>query len=234
MATGGVMELTTDFLKGQVNEMAQVVESIVEATLDGGIGLEEVYQLEDKINHYHKDIDDACFKFMALKRPLAHDLRTGIACMKINSELERIADQGTTIKRYQQKIKAQLPKVAQLQKLVARMLKKALQAFGHANTEIATDVIKTDREANALHREILQECLLGMKEGELSFEDGFCSIWIAKNLERIGDLCTNIAEDVIFIEKSADVRHNPAFKGEQGLGPSRFDKFLNSIDRKNL
>ena len=229
------MELSCAFLREQVVGMARVVEKIVYMAMDGESGLEEIYQLEDRANRYHKDIDDSCFKFMALKRPVAHDLRLTVACMKINSELERIGDQGTTIKRYHQKIKGDLSKLGQLQTVVVMMLKKVLDAFLSANTESATDVIKTDREANALHREILQECLLGMKEGTLSFEEGFCSIWIAKNLERIGDLCTNIAEDVIFIEKSDDVRHTPGLKGEERKsGPTRFDKFLNSIDREKF
>ncbi len=226
------MELSPAFLREQAIKMAGLAEAIVKASMDPEVSFDDLYNLEEKVNLYHKNIDDSCFKFIALKNPTARDLRMAIAIMKINSELERIGDQGISIKRYHQKIKKPIQKLSQLQTVVSRMLRKVLDAFVHANTGTATDVIQADQEANALHRELIEECLISMKEGTLSFEEGFCSIWIAKNFERVGDQCTNIAEDIIFIEKGDDIRHSTEFKTEKQEDSSHFDKFLAQIDKK--
>ena len=105
--------------------------------------------------------------------------------------------------------------------------------FVHANTKNANAVIPADQEVNALYRQLMEECLTSMKEGTLSFEEGFCSMWVAKNLERIGDQSTNIAEDVVFMEKGDDIRHRMESKKRQGES-SRFDLFLSQIDKEVL
>ena len=226
------MEYTLDCLRKQIIEMSELTQSIIKASMDAQTPIEKIYERESQVNTYHKDVDDNCFKFIALKKPTARDLRLCIGIMKINSELERISDQGVSIRRYYNRVKETLPKLEQLKSLVSQMLEDAMEAFTHSHAKAATEIIKTDQKANFLHRELLQECLLGMKEGSLSVEKGFCSLWMAKNLERVGDQCTNIAEDIIFIEKGRDIRHNPEFQDKNPEATSEFDLFLTQLEPK--
>ena len=209
------MDLSAQHIRDSVIKMASATESIVRGSVKREVDSEELYELEMQINSHHKDIDDNCFKFIALKTPAARDLRTIIAIMKINSDLERIADQGISIKRYHQRIQHFIKKFDQLHSMVMRALQNAIDSFVRSNSKMAIDIIKGDQEINDLYIELIEDCVRKMRSEHCSFEDGLCHIWIAKNFERIGDQCTNIAEDTIFIDKGNDVRHTPNLRGEK-------------------
>jgi phosphate transport system protein len=202
------MELSVKHLREEITKMATLVEQMLEKSLDSEFTKNDIFSIEKEINSFHKSIDDNIFKFIALKAPAAMDLRTALAIMKMNSELERIGDQALNIKRYFMKVTLKHPLLNQLQDEVLIMIKKSFDSFANRDLSIATDVIKTDKEVNDIHREIIREYFRKMKEENYSFDEGFTTLRIAKILERIGDHATNICEDIIFLETGDDIRHS--------------------------
>lgn len=206
------MNICTRDLRDYVLKMASLVEASFSSSLNLDKTLEDVFELEKKINEFHILIDDACFKYIALKGPNAKDLRTAIAVMKINADLERMGDQSVKIKRHQMNINREILQLKNMALEVNLMVKNSLDSFVRSNTKLATDVIQHDQEINAMNRDIVRHYINQIKNNEISFDEGYAIIKISKNLERIGDHAKNIAEDVIFLESGSDIRHNPEYK----------------------
>lgn len=205
------MDITTQNLRDQILKMASVVEASIAGSIHPEKTFENIYELEKKINEFHMVIDDACFKYIALKAPHAKDLRTALAIMKINSDLERMGDQALKIKRHQQNLTKDTLQLKNMALEVSIMVKNSLDAFVRSNIKLATDVIQYDEEINTLNREIVRLHIQQIKNNEMEFDEGYSIIKISKCLERIGDHAKNIAEDVIFLESGSDIRHNSEF-----------------------
>ena len=201
------MEIKSEDLREQIIEMSALTEKILESSFNKDIDLKEIYKIEDDINIYHKKVDDNVFKFIALKNPIARDLRMALCAMKINAELERMADQAVSIRRYYTSVNRKYPLVENMITEVLEMVKNSIDSFVKYDTRKATDVIKNDQGINDINKEVIKTFLSRMKSNELSFDEGFAVIRVAKNLERVGDLTTNIAEDVIFLVSGDDIRH---------------------------
>jgi phosphate transport system protein len=206
------MEISCKDLRDYILKMASLVEASLSGSLNLDKSLEDIFELEKKINEYHMLVDDACFKYIALKSPTAKDLRTAIAIMKINADLERMGDQSVKIKRHQQNIGREILQIKNMALEVNLMVKNALDSFVRSNIKLATDVIHHDQEINTLNRDIVRSHINQIKNNEINFDEGYSIIKISKNLERIGDHAKNIAEDVIFLESGSDIRHNPEYK----------------------
>ena len=206
------MDISVKDLRDHVLKMASLVEASLSGSLNLEKSMEDIFELERKINEFHMLIDDACFKYIALKSPNARDLRTAIAIMKINADLERMGDQSLKIKRQYQTIGREILQIKNMALEVNIMVKNALDSFVRSNIKLATDVIEYDQEINALNRDIVRSHVNLIKNHEMGFDEGYNIIKISKNLERIGDHAKNIAEDVIFLESGSDIRHNPEFK----------------------
>ena len=206
------MDIGTKDLRDYVLKMASLVEASLSNSLNQDKTIADVFELEKKINEYHILIDDACFKYIALKSPTAKDLRTAIAIMKINADLERMGDQAVKIKRHQIIVGREILLLKNMALEVNIMVKNALDSFVRSNTKLATDVIMHDQEINVMNRDITKDYINQIKNNVISFDEGYSIIKISKNLERIGDHAKNIAEDVIFLESGSDIRHNPEYK----------------------
>ncbi|MGZ3787184.1 MAG: phosphate signaling complex protein PhoU [Bacteriovorax sp.] len=209
------MDISTKDLRDQILKMASLVEASLSSSLNLEKSIEETLELERKINEFHMLIDDSCFKYIALKSPAAKDLRTAIAVMKINAELERIGDQSLKIKRQYQSLGREILQLKNMALEVNIMVKNALDSFVRSNIKLATDVIQYDQEINALNREIVKNHVNQIKNNEIGFDEGYTITKISKNLERIGDHAKNIAEDVIFLESGSDIRHHPDKLGKK-------------------
>tara|TARA_R110002072_G_scaffold534_7_gene4241 strand:- start:141510 stop:142211 length:702 start_codon:yes stop_codon:yes gene_type:complete len=213
-----------------VVQMASEVEFITKNCLEKSISLKQIFERENTINDFHMAIDDNCFKYIALKKPTAKDLRITLAAMKINAELERIGDQATSVKRYSENLSQEYARLETMNIAVQRMLSKVIDAFIHSNVKDAKVVITDDSQINDLNQNVIEEFLLAMKNNEISFEEGYSVIRIAKNLERVGDHCTNIAEAVIFAEDGQDIRHDPNVKKDRKKD-NRLDSFLKRLGK---
>ncbi len=212
------MNISSKDLRDLILKMSSIVEASITASLNIEKGLEDVFQLEQKINEYHKIIDDSCFKFIALKAPHAKELRTALAVMKMNADLERMGDQALKIKRHYLKINKENLQLKNMSLEVSLMVKNALDSFVRSDIKMATDVIVHDQEINLLNRDIVRLHIEKIKSNDLSFDEGYSIIKISKNLERIGDHAKNIAEDVIFLESGSDIRHNHDYKFKKETG----------------
>jgi phosphate transport system protein len=207
------MEISIDSLKENVVKMGMLAEQAIKLAFDKSTKSSELYEIEDQINSFHRLNDDLCLKYMALKNPMGPDLRFAIACVKINGDLERIGDQAINIKRSLTVVQdAKFPQIHTMKDEVSRMLKECLDSFIHRDTKMATSVIHNDRVVNDLQRSVIKMFLDHSQKEKLDLEEGFQLTKIAKCLERVGDLATNIAEDVIFIVSGSDIRHNSEIK----------------------
>jgi phosphate transport system protein len=175
--------------------------------------LKRLLENESRVNQLHIEIDDRCLKLIALHQPTAADLRFIMAAIKINSDLERVADQAVNISENtrflleQPQLKKKLLDIPRMAEVAAGMLKDSLDAFVKRNVELAQDVVKRDDEEDKLKSAAFHELMQIMQADASTIQRGLCLILISRNLERIGDHSTNIAEDVIFMVQGKDIRH---------------------------
>lgn len=175
--------------------------------------VEDILEIEEKINQFHIKVDDRCWKVLAQQSPVAIDLRQVLSSIKINSELERIGDQSVNIalnvKKHFHLEKTLPPKsLFQIIKRIEEMLRLSLNSVKENDSELAQDIIKMDRKVNEYHTNLIRDLIQTIREGSEDVDDIMTLILVARSLERIGDHMTNIAENVIFIQSGKDVRHN--------------------------
>jgi phosphate transport system protein len=209
-----------DDLKARLLEMGGLAEDrvrlAVRALVDRDHTLvERVLTNDAAINQLHIEVDDRCFKLLALHQPMAVDLRAIVSAVKINTDLERVGDLAVNIAeavaRYLQhppvKELIDIPKMASI---AQDMLRDALDAYVRRDIPLAQSVLHRDDELDLLKTLVFRE-LLGhmLRDPAGTIEPSIDLILVSRHLERIGDHATNIAEDVIFMVSAKDVRHQP-------------------------
>jgi phosphate transport system protein len=172
-----------------------------------------VIQGDEAINRLHLEIDDRCFKLLALHQPMAVDLRMIVAAVKINSDLERVGDLAVNVAEASEHYVEHAPvkpliDIPRMGSMAQRMLDEALKAFVSRDVELAQAVLTQDDVLDGLKDQIFRELLTYMLGDTRKIEPGIDLILISRHLERVGDHATNIAEDVIFIVEARDVRHH--------------------------
>ncbi len=165
------------------------------------------------INQLHIEIDDRCFKLLALHQPMAVDLRAIVSAVKINTDLERVGDLAVNIaeavRRYLQHPPVkELIDIPRMAVIAQDMLRDALDAYVRRDTLLAHNVLDRDDELDALKTLVFRELLTHMLRDPGTIEPSLDLILISRHLERIGDHATNVAEDVIFMVSAKDVRHH--------------------------
>jgi phosphate transport system protein len=172
----------------------------------------KVLEEEATINEMQIEIDDRVLRLLALQQPMAVDLRFILSISRINNDLERIGDQAVNISQSalrvlrhpQVKPYVDLPRMSAL---AEGMVRDSLNALVQRDAELARSVLVRDDEVDRLRDQIFRELLTYMMENSAVIFPAFELILVAKNLERIGDHATNIAEDVIYMVAGRDVRH---------------------------
>jgi phosphate transport system protein len=198
--------------------MASIAERAVHdsmhAVLDSDQSLANgVLEQENVINEMQIEIDDRIVQLVAQVQPMATDLRFLLAMGRINSDLERIGDQSVNIAQSALRI-LRHPRVKpyvdlpRMSELAEGMVRDSIRALIDRNIELAQAVLTRDDMVDSLRDQIFREMLTYMMENSAVIFPAFELILMAKNLERIGDHATNIAEDVIYIVQGRDVRHN--------------------------
>ena len=204
-------------LKEQILAMGSNVELAVETATQALIqrnpqDLKKVHELESKINREHMEVDESCLLLLARQSPLAADLRLVIAVLKISTDLERMGDQAVNIahntKDYleNEPIK-DLVDIPIMAAEVRAMVRDSLDSFVRHDGDLAREVLKRDDKVDNLKDKVFQELLEFMSKNPSRVEQALDLILIARNLERLGDHATNIAEDVIFAATGKDIRH---------------------------
>ncbi len=207
-----------DALKERLLAMGGLAEERVRESVRGLMdrdlaALDTVITGDEPINDLHMEVDDRCFKLLALHQPMAADLRVIVAAVKINTDLERVGDLAVNIaeaaKRYLQHPPVKpLIDIPRMGELAQKMLRDSLDAFVRRDMALAEAVLVADDTLDALKSQIFRELLTYMLQAPDTIEPALDLILISRHLERIGDHATNVAEDVIFILSARDVRHH--------------------------
>lgn len=218
------MERTIDSqledLKNLTVEMGGQVEKALHTV---GLGISRrdlqqftnVHKIEQLVNDLQIKIDNACLEVLAKQGPVAKDLRLILSIIKINTDLERMGDQCVNIAHIGREVLERSSNISfqdieQMATTVKKMVKAALDSFVKMNVQMAQDVLMMDDEVDLLRNKIFSECTSRMKTEPAQIENLLDLILIARNLERLGDHSTNIAEDVIFALTGKDIRHKGA------------------------
>ncbi|HUB51077.1 MAG TPA: phosphate signaling complex protein PhoU [Terracidiphilus sp.] len=191
----------------------QGVESAVEAYLQRDKGLcKFVKQNEAAINTAQRELDEMAYELLAKEQPMAIDLRFILAVIKINGDLERVGDQSMGIAKKTKDIlqldQVELPvDFAAMGEYAARMIRTSLQALLDGDARLADTVREMDDEIDRMNRRAHSDLLKLIQDKPQFTQQAMNGILVSKNLERISDHASNIATDVIFWIRGADVRH---------------------------
>lgn len=218
------MERTIDAqledLKNLTVEMGGQVEKALQTTVLGisrrdPQQFSNVHKIEELVNDLQIKIDNACLEVLAKQGPVAKDLRLILSIIKINTDLERMGDQCVNIAHIGREVLERTNNISfqdieQMATTVKKMVKAALDSFVKMNVVLAREVLLMDDEVDTLRNKIFSESTARMKTEPAQIENLLDLILIARNLERLGDHSTNIAEDVIFALTGKDIRHQGA------------------------
>jgi phosphate transport system protein len=204
-------------LKSRLLQMGGLAEERLGTAMRGLVErnaalVDDVISGDAAINALHIEIDDRCFKLLALHQPMAVDLRAIVAAVKINTDLERVGDLAVNIAEAVRRnlrhapVKA-LIDIPRMAGIAQQMLRDALDAFVRRDTGLAQNVLEADDSLDALKTQVFRELLTYMLQDPHTIEPSLDLILISRHLERIGDHATNVAEDVIFMVSARDVRH---------------------------
>ena len=205
-------------LKGRLLEMGGLTEERVRAAVEGLVArdhalLDTVLTGDEPVNRLHIDVDNRCFRLLALYQPMATDLRAIVAAVKINSDLERVGDLAVNIAEAAARYLGHAPvkqliDIPRMGTIAQTMLRDALDAFVRGDVQLAQRVLDEDDRLDDLKTQIFRELLTYMLQDPSTIEPALDLVLVSRHLERIGDHATNVAEDVIFIVSARDVRHH--------------------------
>jgi len=208
-----------DTLQARLLEMGGLAEERVHAAVQALVSrdrrlFDRVLHGDEPLNQLHIEIDNRCFRLLALHQPMATDLRAIVAAVKINTDLERVGDLAVNIAeaglRYIShppvKTLIDIPKMGVI---AQAMLRDALDAYVKRDAGLARQVLNQDDRLDALKTQVFRDLLACMLEDRGTVEPSLDLILVSRHLERIGDHATNVAEDVIFMVSALDVRHHP-------------------------
>jgi phosphate transport system protein len=207
-----------DLLKTRLLEMGGLAEDRVRSAVEALVSrnadaVDRVLAGDGPINQLHIEIDERCFKLLALHQPMAVDLRAIVSAVKINTDLERVGDLAINIaeaaRRYMRHPPVkQLIDIPRMATIAQAMLRDALDAYVRRDTALAQAVLNEDDRLDALKTQVFRELLTYMLQDPTTIEPALDLILVSRHLERIGDHATNVAEDVIFMVSAKDVRHH--------------------------
>jgi phosphate transport system protein len=209
-------ELNT--LKERLLFMGSLAEAMIQSAIKGLVNrdekvLQDVFKKEGEVNELHMEIDERCLLLLARHQPMAIDLRLITSAMKINTDLERIGDQAVnvaqnTLQLLKEPLLKPLIDTPRMADISAHMVKDALDSFVRGDITLARAVVERDDQVDQLKDQIFRELLTYMISSPNSITRALDLILISRNLERIADHATNIAEDVIFMVSAKDIRHH--------------------------
>lgn len=205
-------------LREKILHEASLVEKMIEFSIQGLLEknnnkLLEALEYEEIINNMEIEIEEKCIEMIALFQPEARDLRTILMILKMNSDLERMGDMAVNIigsaqfliERPTLKQLIDLPNMA---RETIKMLKDSLKSFTIEDVNLAREVCKFDDVIDGYKDQITRELVTYMIADPVNIERSIHLMRITQNLERIADLCTNIAEDTVFMVQGKVIKHN--------------------------
>jgi len=198
--------------------MGTITESMIQSAVSGLVKrndalFADVFNREKEVNRLQVEVDDRAVKLTALQQPMAQDVRFLFMASRIGGELERIADQAINIVQNSKHVLdgppvrtlVELPIMADL---AQKMVRDSLSAMIQRDVAVAAVVLEEEKKVDAFRNQIFSTMLDWMKRDTTTIDQSLSLILIARNLERIGDHATNVAEEVIYWIQGRDVRHS--------------------------
>jgi phosphate transport system protein len=212
------LERDLEALEREILAQSSLVEEMIakscRALVDRRVDLSsEVFDGEQQIDMREVKIEEECLKILALHQPVAVDLRRTATVLKINTELERIADLAVNIAErtssLSENAEFEIPdKVERMAIKATDMVHDALDAFVELDVELAREVCRRDEEVDLLNRQVIDELTDAMRERPDAIDPALHVFSISRHIERIADCATNIAEDVIYLVEGEIARHH--------------------------
>lgn len=193
-----------------VDAVASAVQSLLDRDAEAA---ERVIRLDHDIDALEIEIENRVTQMLALQQPMAKDLRLLLASLKISNDLERMGDHAVNIAESAQQLVGALyiapqPELVDMARRAREMLSSALTAFIKNDAIAAREVCKQDDHVDALHRSLFRILLTHMAEDPRTITAAMELSLVSRNLERIADLATNIAEDVVFLVEGTTIKHH--------------------------
>jgi phosphate transport system protein len=211
------IDVELNALRATIFSMGEAVERALDEATGGLLErkperLEHVRSIENQINAFHLEVDEKCLKIIAAQSPLAADLRMILAIIKINADLERMGDQAMNISYNVRDYLTKAPleqeaRIGEMAKTVKKMVRDAMEAFMKRDTLLSEKVLMQDDEVDTGKHETFKALVVLMKQNPENVEAAVDLMLVSRNLERLGDHATNIAEGVIFASSGKDIRH---------------------------
>lgn len=205
-------------LKSKLIKMGSLVEKQIElsirAIFEGDLEIAKtVLEKDEKVDKFDIKIDKLCQKIFALTQPVAVDLRLGMAAMSINKDLERIGDIAVNIAEKTEFLTGYKDllsdsRIMEMASKAKTVLKNTLDSLINNDIELAYNVIESDNIIDELDRNVFNTLIEKMTQDKNIIKPGSYAISVSKNLERLSDHCTNIAEEVVFLIESKIIKHN--------------------------
>jgi phosphate transport system protein len=205
-------------LKTKLLEMSSLVEAAIQRSISAVIhkdrgAADEVFRNEARINAIEIEVDEFAVNLLALNQPMAADLRLIVAALKINTDLERMGDLAVNIAQRARSLMEEpvikpMIDIPHIAGLVQSMVRKALDAFVTRDPELARSVLASDDAVDNMRTACYHELVSFMEKDPQNIKPALDLLAVTRNLERIADHSTNIAEDVLFLVKGVDVRHH--------------------------
>lgn len=218
MITETQFQKELEALKENLLKMATLVEETIHDAVQSLVKRDsdlanQIFQREKQINEMELIIDEMCLKLLALRQPMAVDLRFITSAMKIITDLERMGDQAVNIaeralslnQEPQLKPYIDLPRMAEI---AQSMVKDVLDAFVNRDVQLARSVCERDDLVDGLNDQVVRELLTYMMSDPKTIPRAVHLMIVARCLERIADHATNIAEDVIFMVAALVIKHH--------------------------
>lgn len=211
-------------LNNTIIEMGGLTESQISRSIQSVIKRDQrlaahVIDEDDAVDDLNYKIDEQATRLLALRQPMAQDLRNVVAALKISSDLERIADYATNIAKRGVSLSPDTPlrpvhAIPRMAKLTQQMIKDALDAYIARDADKAVNVWYADREVDEMYVSLFRELLTYMIEDPRHITPCTHLLFIAKNIERIGDHVTNISETIYFLVHGVRMDETRSHVGE--------------------
>ncbi len=209
-----------DALRARIARMTALVQDIVEKSVEAVVNLDDevaraAMNADDRIDEEEVNIEKQAIDLLALYQPAASDLRTITMIIKVNGDFERIADCAVNVAQ-------RVPLLAKMGDYIVSSdlrlmagtvvtnLRDCINAYNLSDVDLAKQVLRADDVLDALYHQIVQETLSVLESEQHRANRDLSTIMMAKNFERIGDHCTNIAEDIIYVQSGRIIRHRHA------------------------
>ena len=219
-----------DLLKRRLLDMSQLAEELLATSMQAFLlrdaaKAEAVVPADAQVDLLEVEIEQLAVSLLALQQPMARDLRFIVSAIRIAGDLERVGDHAVNIALSAQRMVALRtgvappPEIADMAKRSRKMLSDALDAVVRLDGALGRDVCKRDDQVDELHESVFRILLTHMMEDPATISAALELLLVSRNLERVADLATNVAEDAVYLAEGKTIKHHLEDRGPDAAVP---------------